>query len=325
MLKLLKISLGSAISILFANMLGLKSSGSAGIITLLTIHDTSKETIVVSGKRLAAFAIGTSFSSIIFHIFGFHPIAFAVFLLLFISCCQAFKLEEGIATNAVLATHYLAAGEMNLPLIANELLLLLIGAGIGTLLNLYMPGKAKEIRTTQTTLESAFKKVLLEMSLFLKKENKEDFGEQNLDKLLSDIMAGEKQAYNYMQNTFFQESKYFIEYMEMRHQQCIVLKEIYKKILKLTAVIPQSIQVSDFICHISETFNESNNAKDLLSGLDELILEMKNSTLPTSRKEFENRAILYTILTDLHYFLQLKKDFSDCMTEEQVQKYWETE
>ena len=44
MLKMVKIAVGSAAAILLADLLGLNYSTSAGIITLLTIQDTSRET-----------------------------------------------------------------------------------------------------------------------------------------------------------------------------------------------------------------------------------------------------------------------------------------
>ena len=44
--------------------------------------------------------------------------------------------------------------------------------------------------------------------------------------------------------------------------------------------------------------------------------------LPATREEFEDRAVLYGILMDLEYFLQLKKEFADALTQEQVRRYW---
>ena len=50
MLKLLKIAVGSVASIFLADVLGLSYSTAAGIITLLTIQDTARETITISAK-----------------------------------------------------------------------------------------------------------------------------------------------------------------------------------------------------------------------------------------------------------------------------------
>lgn len=322
MLKLLKTAAGSAASIIIADLLGLSYSPSAGIMTLLTIQDTSKETIAISAKRTAAFFIATLLSFAVFCLFGYHAVAYGIFLLLFISICRFLHLQEAVSTNAVLVTHYLLEGHMKPSLIINEALLLFIGAGIGTLLNLYIPGKRKEIRETQCILEEDLKTVLFRMSEYILKEDKSDYTGSCFDKLSRHIEQGEKQAFAYMNNTFFQESKYFMEYMQMRRQQCMVLKDIYKKIVSIRAVPIQAKQISEFIRTVGSTFGESNNALELLTELDKLFADMKESPLPVSREEFENRAVLFLILKDFEYFLALKSEFANSLTEEQIRKYW---
>ncbi len=322
MLKLIKMAAGSAVSIILANALGLLYSSSAGIMTLLTIQNTSKETITISLKRAAAFLIATVLSFVVFESAGYHAVSYGIFLFLFIGICQFLKLSEAISTNAVLVTHYLLEGHMELSLVMNEALLLFIGAGMGTLLNLYIPGKIKEIRCTQHTLEEDLKTVLMRMSEYIVKGDKSNYTGSCFLKLDADISEGEKHAYAYMNNTFFQESKYFMKYMQMRRQQCMVLKDIYKKIVSLTSIPAQALLISEFIRNISISFGESNNARELLEELSALSAQMKNSSLPVTREEFENRAVLYMILTDLEYFLQLKKDFADSLSKEQIKKYW---
>ena len=132
MLKLIKMAAGSAVSIMLANALGLLYSSSAGIMTLLTIQNTSKETISISLKRAAAFLIATALSFVVFESAGYHAVSYGIFLFLFIGICQFLKLSEAISTNAVLVTHYLLEGHMELSLVMNEALLLFIGAGMGT-------------------------------------------------------------------------------------------------------------------------------------------------------------------------------------------------
>lgn len=321
-LKLTKIAVGSAVSIFLADMLGLPYGTAAGVITLLTIQDTTKETIVISAKRIFAFLLATVLSYIIFRIAGYHVFSYGIFLFLFIACCIPLRLGDAVSTNAVLATHYLLEKDMSFPMIGNEALLLCIGAGIGTLLNLYMPGKAKEIRAMQRMLEEDLRAVLLRMSEYIGKEDRTGYTGECFDKLKRDISTGEKQAFAYMNNTFVQESKYFIEYMNMREQQMVVLRDIYKKIMSVRAVLPQTAEVSKLIYEIAVTFGESNNARDLLAKLKEVLLRMKDSALPVTRQEFEDRAVLYGILVDLEYFLQLKKEFVDSLSKEQIERYW---
>ena len=325
MLKLIKIAVGSVISIFLAAMLGLGYSTAAGIITLLTIQDTSRETIVISVKRMCAFLLATVLAYAVFHVVGYHVFAYGIFLFLFIACCIPFHLGEAVSINAVLTTHYLLEKDMSLPFIGNEAMLLLIGAGIGTLLNLYMPGKSKEIRAMQRQLEEDMRAVLMRMSEYIRKEDREDYTGTCFHKLQADIDIGKKQAYAYMNNTFFQESKYFIAYMNMREQQTIVLKDVYKKIISIHMFLPQTDQVADLFYEIGVTFGESNNARALLARLEEVLSQMKSSQLPVTRQEFEARAVLYGILLDLEYFLRLKKEFADALTQEQIRRYWHGE
>ena len=323
MLKLLKIAIGSAAAIFLADRLSLNYSTSAGIITLLTIQDTRRETIMIAAKRIGAFLLATVLAYGLFQLFGYHVFSFGIFLLLFIAGCMSLRLQDAVSINAVLATHYLMEKNMSFSLIGNEALILLIGAGIGTLLNLYMPGKSREIRAMQYQLEEDLRTVLLRMSEYIKKEDKSDYTGNCFDKLQTDIEDGKKQAFAYMNNTFFQESKYFIAYMNMREQQTVVLQDIYKKIINMRTVWPQTEQVSELLYETAVTFGESNNAKALLVTREELLSQMKDSKLPATRKEFEERALLYGILMDLEYFLQLKRAFADSLTKEQIGRYWQ--
>ncbi|MBD5521888.1 MAG: hypothetical protein HDR03_11845 [Lachnospiraceae bacterium] len=323
MLKIIKIAAGSVAAILLADALGLNYSTSAGIVTLLTIQDTTKETIAISIKRIVAFLLAAVLAYVVFHLVGYRVLSYGIFLFLFIACCRPLGLSNAVSTNAVLVTHYLAKKDMSLPTIGNEAMLLCIGAGIGTLLNLYMPGKIKEIRTMQRTLEEDLRNVLFRMSEYIKKEDKSDYTGECFEKLSSDVSTGKKQAFAYMNNTFFQESEYYIAYMNMREQQCSVLQEIYKKIVSIRKIPPQAEQISVFIHEISVSFGEYNNARALLEALSELLSQMKDSPLPVTREEFEERAILYSILMDLERFLKLKKNFVDALTEEQIRRYWQ--
>ena len=278
---------------------------------------------MIAAKRIGAFLLATVLAYGLFQLFGYHVFSFGIFLLLFIAGCMSLRLQDAVSINAVLATHYLMEKNMSFSLIGNEALILLIGAGIGTLLNLYMPGKSREIRAMQYQLEEDLRTVLLRMSEYIKKEDKSDYTGNCFDKLQTDIEDGKKQAFAYMNNTFFQESKYFIAYMNMREQQTVVLQDIYKKIINMRTVWPQTEQVSELLYETAVTFGESNNAKALLVTREELLSQMKDSKLPATRKEFEERALLYGILMDLEYFLQLKRAFADSLTKEQIGRYWQ--
>jgi uncharacterized membrane protein YgaE (UPF0421/DUF939 family) len=321
-MKILKIAFGSALAIIFANLLGLEYSTAAGIITLLTIQDTAKETIVVSMKRILAFVIATFLSLVIFNLVGYHAISFGVFLLLFVWSCYTFQLKDAIAMNAVLTTHYLLAGNITVSLIFNEFGLLLIGAFLGTLLNLFMPNDEKHIKQTQDVLEEDLRKVLARMSEYIVKESKADYNGTCFVVLEEHIQNGIQYAYSNMNNKFLQETQYFMDYMQMRKQQCQVLKNIYDKIIALKDIPMQTEEIATFINHISTSLHETNNAKELLDECNDLFLKFQESKLPSTRSEFESRAVLYMLLKDFEYFLKIKESFVQSLSEKQKNLYW---
>jgi uncharacterized membrane protein YgaE (UPF0421/DUF939 family) len=321
-MKIIKIALGSALAIILSDLLGLSYSTAAGIIMLLTIQDTKKETIRVSLKRLLAFCIATLLALIIFQLIGFHAVSFGIFLLFFVWICYTLQLQDAIAINSVLTTHYLLAGNFPFSLIVNEFLLLFIGAGIGTIFNLYMPNNLKHIRETQVILESDLKSILSRMSQYILKESKDDYSKDCIASLDSHIQTGMKHAYANMNNNLMQENKYFLDYMQMRKQQSQVLKNIYEKITALDHIPSQAKDIADFIDHIGKSLKETNNANGLLLECKALFQKFQESELPITRKEFEARAILYMLLKDFEYFLQIKQDFAYSLSEEDKRKYW---
>ena len=320
--KLIKIALGSALAILLANELGLLYGTAAGIISLLTIQDTKKETLSVSLNRMGAFVIATVIAIMIFTVFSFNPLSYGVFLLLFVGVCYKLKISDAIPINAVLATHYILEQNISFSLIINEALLLLIGAGIGTMLNLYIPNNRRQISREQKMIEEDLRELLSDMAKWLLMTDKSGYKKDCFSSIENHIAQGLSHAYTNMNNSFFQETEYYIRYIEMRKQQSEVLKEIKDKIMNLVFVPVQAYDVAAFIKKIVDTLAESNNAKELLAKEEELLLKLKQSPLPATREEFEDRAILYMVLKDFRIFLKMKETFADSLTEEQKNRYW---
>ena len=64
-IKLIKYVTGSVAAVLLAAALQLQFAYAAGIITLLTIQDTKKETVRITAKRMIIFVIMTILSSVL--------------------------------------------------------------------------------------------------------------------------------------------------------------------------------------------------------------------------------------------------------------------
>ena len=90
LLFLIKAGIGSAIAIIVAQSLGLLYSPSAGIITLLTLQNTKKETIVIAVKRILSFILATVIAFLSFETMGYHSIAFEFSCFYLLQCVSCF-------------------------------------------------------------------------------------------------------------------------------------------------------------------------------------------------------------------------------------------
>ena len=307
--KLIKYVVGSVVAVLLAAALRLEFAYAAGIITLLTIQDTKKETVKIAAKRIVIFIIMTILSAAIFPLAGYHVWAFGVVLIPYLICCIALDMKEAIAPIAVLCTHYISAGSCNAGMILNEFLILVIGAGVGILLNMFMPDSRAKLVEYQRTVDDKMIHILKRMALYMERDNKSDYtGEcfEELDKMLINL---KKEALYYMNNHFLGENDYYYEYMQMRARQCSILKRVYSDIVRLTTTPQQVRALADFVEKIANEFGEENDVQGLLEELEALKESYTISELPKSREEFENRAMLYHIMEDLKVFLQIKREF----------------
>ncbi len=128
-LKMVKIAGGCFLAMTIAGGLNLRYGASAGVIALLSIHDTKRETVYAMLKRLGAFAIALALAPVCFGLAGYTPLAIGVFLLLFAPVCSMLQIQEGLSVSTVLMTHFLTEGAVSPETIANEALLLVVGAG----------------------------------------------------------------------------------------------------------------------------------------------------------------------------------------------------
>ena len=325
--KIIKIASGASMAIALAEGLGLNYSASAGVVTLLTIQDTKRETIRVTVRRLYSFGLSLIVSAVCFLVFGYSVAAVGAFLLVFSTICILFRMQEGISVNTVLMTHFLAERTMAVPAVGNELALLLIGAGTGVILNLYIPGKRKQIKERQNQIEELMKEILVCMAWPLSAYVDEDAGRltgclAELDEVLE---RGERNAYEEMENKLLSETKYYIRYMSMRKMQSTVLSGIAESVNHLKQLPPQAEQIAGLMREISSRLHEYNNAVELLEALEQVKQSMRAQPLPAGREEFESRAVLFRILLDLERFLMMKKDFVEELTEEEIRTFWEGE
>lgn len=306
--KSLKIAVAALLAIALAGELGLKYSATAGIITVLSIQNTKRETIKSARNRALAFAGALVLAALFYSMLGFRLWAFAAYLFFFALICFLAGWQEAIAMDSVLISHFLAEQNMGTALLANEVLLFVIGTGLGILVNLHLHPREQEFSRLAEQVDMHMKEILRFLSRMLTPEG-ESRGTDGFDCLAVSLReAGLQAAANY-NNALFGETTAELDYIHMREKQSLILKEIYENIQSIPYLPSQAGMVSEFILNIEREFHRDNTVEQLLKELEQFLSQMQKQPLPEKREEFEARAILFYILMQLKSLLELKRNF----------------
>ena len=306
-----KISAGCAAAIVISTLLGVKYSSTAGLITVLSIQNTKKETAEIAVKRLISFitAIITSFIS--FRFLGYTTTAFAIYLFVFILICGLFRAQSAIVPVSVLIAHILSEKQFSIQIVINEFLLLFIGAGTGFLLNLYLHRDTKKMAEYRTAVDDEIKAIIGRMADRVLVSDKSDYTGDCFRRLDGYMKSARELAVLNRQNTLINNDNYDLLYLDMRQKQCTILYEMYKSVKEMDSTPEQAHILSELLKKIKDEYHEYNNVSRLLEETNKVITEMKDQKMPESREEFENRASLYNLMIRTREFLTIKKMFME--------------
>lgn len=319
-----KIAIGSSAAMLIAQALHLQNATSAGTITLLTIMTTKWETLRLSVARIVTFAVAVFLTLLTFsngysqwEIYGIY-----IFLLVVISEWLGWK--STISVNAVIGAHFLVSRDFSSDFIINEFLLVLIGTVVAFVTNLFSYNKRrrKKLVFNIEQVEKELQMILKELASYLmKREMKEDVWKdiKDLEAKLKHLVVD---ASEYEGNTFHSHTGYYMDYFEMRLEQCNVLHDLHYELQKIRSHSLQAEMVADYMLYLVEYVVETNSPTEQIEKLEHMVDAMKEQPLPVTRDEFETRAVLYHILTELEAFLIHKRRFVQALDEKQRRLYW---
>lgn len=305
-----KMTISATISLLIADFLKLDYATVAAVIAILSIQDTRKKSLLVAKNRVIACLVGLALSVIIYKIIGHNAIAFGVFLIIFIPLTSRFNVEEGLIASVVLSTHLLVASNVTVIMIKNELLLMIIGIGISSIANLFMPSLEDSFKEDKEHIENNFRIIISKMSKSLITQAV-DIDEQNIINEIEKILEKSKdRAYKIVNNNFINSKFYYTDYINMRINQFNIIKRMRGHFEKFYMSLEQTKLIAEFTKSVADNIREDNDCKDLMNRVRELRAGFKEMELPKSREEFENRAQLLQFLNDMEEFLSMKRDFA---------------
>ncbi|WP_414839137.1 aromatic acid exporter family protein [Carnobacterium sp. TMP28] len=309
-LRAIKITFATIIAILLAQAFQLDYSLSAGIIAILSVLDTKKSSVNIALQRVGSTILALGIATVLFQLIGFNTLVFGLYLLLYIPLAYKFNVEVGIAPCSVLVSHLLLEQSTSIEWLTNEFLLMIIGAGIAILFNLYMPSKESHLNQLKEDIEEKMKKVLVGFDSILTDCATNEKVEWLLKELFIDLKNAEKIAYTEYNNQLFSPNEdYMIQYFYMRQQQVKVLAEMSLDLSVCFLPTKQNSILANLFHQTANQLHESNPVVDLTRDIESLLNDFRNSDLPTTREEFENRATLFILLTDFTRFIKIKKEF----------------
>ncbi|MBC1913585.1 aromatic acid exporter family protein [Listeria booriae] len=315
-LRTVKTAVGATLAILIAEWLGLEYAVSAGLITVLSIQNTKKGSIQLAVQRVYSTVIALTISAIFFLLLGFNAIAFGLYLLVFIPIAVRLKVTDGIVVSSVLVTHILVEQSLSLFWFTNEMLLMAVGAGIGILLNLYMPKMDIEMKQQRQKIESIMRQIFFCFAQDLKREPVY-LDEKKLIKQLSAYLTeANEQSRRHFDNQLFADSRYYIKYIDMRTVQLRVIKQMSLSIQSVSILTNHTTKMAELVEKTALSLSEQNPAEDLIEDVNQILTDFRQSELPKTREEFEGRALLFQFLNDLRYLLELKRDFTQQFKED---------
>ncbi|WP_368645149.1 aromatic acid exporter family protein [Alkalibacterium putridalgicola] len=308
-LKTIKIVLATFISILIAQALGLEYPMAAGIIAILSVLDTKKESIATALQRLASTVVAFFIASVIFYLFGFSVLTFSLYLLFYVPVAYRYNLQSGIAPCSVLVTHFVIAESIALYWQINGLLLMTIGAVIAIIFNLWMPSYEKDLNQKIRSIEEELRQFLSLFHTYLMGDTAHQALNAKARKLADLLEETEQIALLDHENQLVNYSDYYIKYTLMRERQLDILKVMIQNITAVRLETEQNLELALLFDDIANQLHETNPGLSLLDHISVLYRHFRQSKLPRTRAEFESRAILFQILRDIERFIEIKRDF----------------
>lgn len=315
----LKISVAVIVAIFIAEFFKLQYATTAGIVTMLSILDSRRQTYIVGIKRLISAMIAIVIALPLF-MFDHDLWVLGLFLLVYIPVSFAIKMSEGISVSTVLITHIYTIQILDVAVAVNEIALVFIGVVVAFIVNIHMPKGEEEIKQIQSDVEAQIRLILHKMKLQLLNQCSMSEQQASLEALDHLLTNGTNKAIIFSNNGIFKDRSYYIRYFQMRRQQYLVLTHMENHFEQIFITIDEAKLLSDFTEQLALSFAESNDGEALLIEAKRLMEYYKQSELPKTREEFENRAVLFQYFSDIIYFIEIKRRFMQYISNNHTEK-----
>jgi uncharacterized membrane protein YgaE (UPF0421/DUF939 family) len=297
-------------AIYLAQLLQLNMYTFAGIVAVLMIQTTRRESLDTFLKLTATTVITLGIGSVLLWLLGYHVYVIGIMLLIIIPVLVRTGTARGIVLSAVICVHLFTAGDLSVQLLLNESLLILSGMLVALAINWsYMPKRLDELYIVRKSIEEKSSSMLRQMARCLKEEEYVWDGAEILQ-IHSLIQQGRHLALFHEENYITPHDVLTLRYFEMKEKQFNHLKYMVALVSRVDCVVVQGQMLAAIMEKASEQllYNPAAHAPALKRELKNLVQTCEELPLPRTRKEFEVRAALLQILHELLEYIQVYEE-----------------
>lgn len=303
--RTLKTAVATPIALAIAQFFAINNVATAGILAMLCIQPSRKKSFRTAVDRFLACLLAIVFSALFFELLGYSPVILSLLLIIFIPTTLFLKIEKGIFTSTVITLNIYLFEHLNFEFIINQLYLIIIGIGVGFLVNLYMPSLDKKLEYIKKNVEVRFKIIFLQLAkiIRLEKNHWEQREIYELNKLLEQAM---ELVVRDKENRLISNKHSYYDYFEMRKHQFEILQEIIINIKRLPQQEKIGNDIALFIENLAMAVPTEDTTSQLLEELQQIKMKFRKYKLPKSYQEFEAQSILLQFLYNIERYLSVK-------------------
>lgn len=306
----LKIVCVGVIAALIAFLIGISNYLLVGILAILCVSPTKKDSLVLGVKRYLDVVMALLLSTLLFVLLGFELYTFVIFLFLFALLSYLGKIEIGMIPGIVLVNHVYSLGQFDVMFLLEEILIITVAVISSLAVNTLFPEFwLKKMTSEIIKIDQKMQDHLYMLSIVLSQEKDFDDFKTHFEKMGQKIYQEIEKAEKEDKNRVFSNELSYVAYLYMRRNQLNYMNHMYQSAFRLTEFHNHQLEISEYIKNLVKDIGDENKADLQMEKLNILIEKFKAQNLPKTRSEFETRALLYHILTDLRSMLIAKSAF----------------
>lgn len=304
---IIKLVIVTVLATYISYLLGITNYLTAGIVAMISIQKTKKQSINIAFKRTILVLISIVLASVLFVLVGYNLIAYSIVILMVVILSFQLTIQEGTIPSVVIVTHLLVFGAFSLAFTLETLLMYTISIVIAVLFNFFYPSESTiELEKYRDELDSTIRAHIEYLINKITTKEPTCNYTRELEMKIEHILENINQITGDM---IMKNHQDILLYSNMRSKQFDILKNICAQSDKLVSQYPQTNRVLSYLEELVDDIGIRDHATKQNVQIRVLIEDFKEEPLPKTREEFEHRAILYYIVLEIRQFLQLKIDY----------------